>query len=164
MLYQIIAFIFIVLIICASSVVGVYFCLIGSPSNKSEQKIIYIEEGNSYSSIASLLKENNLIKSEFAYKIYLKLNTPSEGLEFGQYVLKTNYDVEELLSKKEFFVVQEVMKAKNILNKYAVGKLLVSGDNRYLCDDIMRLLGYIVKSSEGESKAYKALELEKKIC
>ena len=51
-------------------------------------------------------------------------------------------------------------KAKNILNKYAVGKLLVSGDNRYLCDDLMRLLGYIVKSSEGESEAYKALEKE----
>ena len=48
-------------------------------------------------------------------------------------------------------------KAKNILNKYAVGKLLVSGDNRYLCDDLMRLLGYIVKCSVGESEAYKAL-------
>ena len=95
---KLLLFIFIVLIICASSIVGVYFCLIGSPSNKSEQKIIYIEEGNSYSSIASLLKENNLIKSELAYKIYLKLNTPSEGLEFGQYALKTNYDVEELIS------------------------------------------------------------------
>jgi len=51
-------------------------------------------------------------------------------------------------------------KAKNILNKYAVGKLLVSGDNRYLCDDLMRLLGYIVKCSEGESEAYKMLESE----
>ena len=91
-------FIFILLIVCASSVVGVYFYLIGSPSNKSEQKIIYIEEGNSYSSIASLLKENGLIRNEFAYKVYLKLNTPSEGLEFGQYVLKTNYDIEEIIS------------------------------------------------------------------
>ena len=59
---KLLLFIFIVLIICASSVVGVYFCLIGSPSNKSEQKIIYVAEGNSYSSIAGLLKENGLIK------------------------------------------------------------------------------------------------------
>ena len=51
-------------------------------------------------------------------------------------------------------------KAKNILNKYSVGKLFVSGDNRYLCDDLMRLLGYIVKSSEGKSNAYEALEKE----
>lgn len=91
-------FIFILLIICASSVVGVYFYLIGAPSNKGEQKIIYIEEGNSYSSIVGLLKDNGLIRSEFAYKVYLKLNAPSEGLEFGQYVLKTNYDVEEIIS------------------------------------------------------------------
>ena len=91
-------FIFILLIICASSVVGVYFYLIGSPSNKSEQKIIYIEEGSSYSSIAPVLKENGLIKNELAYKIYLKMNTPSETLEFGEYVLKTNYDIEELIS------------------------------------------------------------------
>lgn len=51
-------------------------------------------------------------------------------------------------------------KAKNILNKYAVGKLLTSGDNRYLSDDLIRLLGYIVKTSEGESKAYNELEKE----
>ena len=95
---KLLLFIFIVLIICASSVVGVYFCLIGSPSNKSEQKIIYVEEGNSYSSIAGLLKENGLIKNEIAYKVYLKLNVPTEGLEFGQYSLKTNYDVEELIT------------------------------------------------------------------
>ena len=91
-------FIFILLIICASSVVGVYFYLIGSPSNKSEQKIIYIDEGSSYSSIAPILKENGLIKNELAYKVYLKMNVPSETLEFGEYVLKTNYDIEELIS------------------------------------------------------------------
>lgn len=58
------------------------------------------------------------------------------------------------------FVKELSDKSKNILNKYAIGKLLVSGDNRYLSDDLMRLLGYIVKSSEGESEAYKALEKE----
>ena len=91
-------FVFILLIICASIIVGVYFCLIGAPSKESEQKIIYIEEGSSYSSIATLLKENNLIKNELAYKIYLKLNQPSESLEFGEYILKTNYDIEEMIS------------------------------------------------------------------
>jgi len=72
----------------------------------------------------------------------------------------------KIIEKNSMFINEPLFakelsdKAKNILNKYAVGKLLVSGDNRYLCDDIMRLLGYIVKSSEGESKAYKALEKE----
>ena len=72
----------------------------------------------------------------------------------------------KIIEKNAMFVDEPIFakelsdKAKNILNKYAVGKLLVSGDNRYLCDDLMRLLGYIVKSSEGESVAYKALERE----
>lgn len=72
----------------------------------------------------------------------------------------------KIIEKNAMFVDEPIFanelrdKAKNILNKYAVGKLLVSGDNRYLCDDLMRLLGYIVKSSGGESEAYKALENE----
>ena len=72
----------------------------------------------------------------------------------------------KIIEKNAMFVDEPIYakelqdKAKNILNKYAVGKLLVSGDNRYLCDDLMRLFGYIVKCSEGESEAYKALENE----
>lgn len=72
----------------------------------------------------------------------------------------------KIIEKNAMFVDEPIYakelsdKAKNILNKYAVGKLLVSGDNRYLCDDLMRLLGYIVECSEGESGAYKALEKE----
>lgn len=71
-----------------------------------------------------------------------------------------------LIEKNPLFIYESMFakeladKAKNILNKYSVGKLLVSGDNRYLADDLMRFLGYIIKISEGESEAYKALEKE----
>ena len=51
-------------------------------------------------------------------------------------------------------------KAESIRQKYAVGQLLVAGDNRYLSDDLMRLLAYIVRCAEGESKAYKELDAE----
>ena len=51
-------------------------------------------------------------------------------------------------------------KAESISQKYAVGQLLVAGDNRYLSDDLMRLLAYIVRCAEGESKAYRKLESE----
>lgn len=51
-------------------------------------------------------------------------------------------------------------KAKSVRQRYAVGQLLVAGDNRYLSDDLMRLLAYIVKCTEGESKAYKKLDAE----
>lgn len=51
-------------------------------------------------------------------------------------------------------------KAESVRQRYAVGQLLVAGDNRYLSDDLMRLLAYIVRCAEGESKAYRKLESE----
>lgn len=50
--------------------------------------------------------------------------------------------------------------AESVKQRYAVGQLLIAGDNRYLSDDLMRLLAYIVKCADGESKAYKKLEAE----
>ena len=51
-------------------------------------------------------------------------------------------------------------KAESLRKKYAVGQLLIAGDNRYLSDDLMRLLAYIVKEVEGESTAYRRLSSE----
>lgn len=95
---KLLLFVFVFIIICASSLIGVYFYLTGAPSKESESKIIYIDEGSTYSTIASKLKENNLIKSKLVYKVYLKLNPPVETLEYGEYVLKTNYDLEEMIN------------------------------------------------------------------
>ena len=50
--------------------------------------------------------------------------------------------------------------AESVKQRYAVGQLLVAGDNRYLSDDLMRLLAYIVKCADRESKAYRKLESE----
>ena len=50
--------------------------------------------------------------------------------------------------------------AESIRSKYAVGKLLVAGDTRYLSDDLIRLLSYIVKTSVGEGEAYRVLAAE----
>ena len=63
--------------------------------------------------------------------------------------------LEEPIYKKELSA-----KAESVRQRYAVGQLLVAGDNRYLSDDLMRLLAYIVRCAEGESKAYKKLEEE----
>lgn len=51
-------------------------------------------------------------------------------------------------------------KAENILQKYAVGKLLVSGDNRYLSDDLMRLIATMIEQTMGKCEAYSTLEKE----
>ena len=50
-----------------------------------------------------------------------------------------------------FFSKELNDKARNILSKYSVGKLLVSGDNRYLSDDLIRFVAHIVKQTVGES-------------
>lgn len=63
--------------------------------------------------------------------------------------------LEEPILAREF-----EQKAESVCSKYAMGKLLVIGDNRYISDDLMRLLGFVVKTSVGEGKAYSLLEKE----
>ena len=72
----------------------------------------------------------------------------------------------EIIERNPLFMEEAIYakelshKAESIRQKYAVGQLLVAGDNRYLSDDLMRLLEYIIRCAEGESKAYKKLEEE----
>ena len=72
----------------------------------------------------------------------------------------------EIINQNPLFLEEPIYtkelsaKAESVRQRYAVGQLLVAGDNRYLSDDLMRLLAYIVKCTEGESKAYKKLDAE----
>lgn len=72
----------------------------------------------------------------------------------------------EVLKKNPLFLEESIFtkelsdNAESVRNKYAVGKLLVAGDTRYLSDDLIRLLAYIVKKSVGEGDAYKKLSAE----
>ncbi|MCR5636985.1 MAG: hypothetical protein K6F76_07410 [Clostridiales bacterium] len=72
----------------------------------------------------------------------------------------------ELLRKNPLFLEESIFtkelsdNAESIRSKYAAGKLLVAGDTRYLSDDLIRLLAYIVKTSVGEGKAYQTLTAE----
>ncbi len=59
----------------------------------------------------------------------------------------------ELLGKNPAFLGEQVFqkeladKAKHIREQYGIGKLMVSGDTRYLSDDLMRLLAVIVHTT-----------------
>jgi len=66
-------------------------------SDNTQIKEIIIEKGATYSSIAPLLKENNLIRSELFYKIYIKLNNPPQ-LEAGKYNLSESYSLEKIIN------------------------------------------------------------------
>lgn len=72
----------------------------------------------------------------------------------------------EIVNRNPMFLEEPICakelsdKAESLRKKYAVGQLLVAGDNRYLSDDLMRPLAYIVKKTEGESRTYHLLAAE----
>ena len=82
------------------------------------------------------------------------------------YLLEKGDIYSDIIRKNPLFMGEPMFqselsdKAESIADKYSMGKLLVSGDNRYLSDDLMKLLAYIVNSSEGETDAYYKLEKE----
>ena len=91
-----ILFILVLIILIVGTIIGSYFFLISAPSKEGKEVTIYVDKGQTYSSISHELKENGLIRNELAYKIYLKLHK-TNGLEYGNYVLKTNNNIEEMI-------------------------------------------------------------------
>lgn len=69
-----------------------------SPVNDDDTVISFeVEPGASFLTIASTLKEQNLIRSEFFYKLYVKLYRVS-GLEAGTYYVSSDMGVKELVT------------------------------------------------------------------
>ena len=72
-----------------------------SPVTKESQEVTFeVEENSTYLSLAPILKENNLIRSETFYKIYIKIFNPS-NLEKGTYTLNRNMGVKEIINTLE---------------------------------------------------------------
>lgn len=74
----------------------VYFSNLKPVSNENIKKEFIIKEGDTYTTIVTTLKEQKLIKSEFAYKIYVKLKKP-KNLKKGKYELNQNMSVKEII-------------------------------------------------------------------
>ena len=96
----IIACVFLILIIS-----GLIFYKISlNPVNKeskSEEIILKIPEGYGIGKIANLLKENNVIKNELIFKIYIKLGKKS-NLQAGKYLFENGKeDVSQIVEKLE---------------------------------------------------------------
>lgn len=90
-----IAFLILCLIIVIV-LISIYFINIGSVSNKSKKITFVVEENETFLTLSDNLKESNLIKSEFFYKLYVKLNKPT-NLQKGVYILNQNQDVKSLI-------------------------------------------------------------------
>ena len=83
-----------------------YNTSLGAVSKQSSNTKIQIPIGSGSSTIASILKENKLIKSEHAFKIYVKLNKV-EGLQAGDYTIDQSWDVPAIL---QYLKTGKVMK------------------------------------------------------
>lgn len=91
--------IFVVCIVIACLCVIKYYNDSIGPVSKSNKEISFvIKEGDTYYTISTKLKSSGLIKDEKTYKIYLKLNKPSNGLKVGVYKLQPNMGVKKILN------------------------------------------------------------------
>lgn len=97
---KIVIILLVIAIVLCLGAYGTYNYMLTAPSDSSETVSIYVSEGSNYNKIASLLKENGLIRNEYAYKIYLKFNEPTK-LEYGDYIIKKNLSVKEVIEVLE---------------------------------------------------------------
>lgn len=84
------------IILIVVAFLGLYRLNTAAVSDKTDSVSIEVKDGNNYFTIASLLKDNNLIKSEFFYKIFLKIHRPT-GLITGTYELNQSMSVSEIV-------------------------------------------------------------------
>jgi len=69
---------------------------ISAVSSDSSEVEFVIEEGSTYYSVINKLKNENLIKNELCFKIYIKLNNKNR-LEAGTYLIRKNMSVKEIV-------------------------------------------------------------------
>lgn len=89
------------LLITAIASIIIVCCLtykynLSAVSSKSEIIEFEVKENQTFSTLALELKEKKLIKSEFFYKLYVKLTKP-DGLKTGVYQLNKNMSVEDII-------------------------------------------------------------------
>lgn len=73
-----------------------------SPASTSEDLVtITVAEGASFNSILSTLRTNNLIKDELAVRVYLRLNNIEPGIKAGEYKIKNNTSLKDLIAVLE---------------------------------------------------------------
>lgn len=122
-------------------VVGVFGYLNRPVSNKPTEVIFEVGDGESYSSISSGLKEKDLIRSEFGYKIYLKMNQPKNSLFKGEFVLRKNMTYKEIIKTLSGEVTNSNLFTLTIKEGSNVRKIikLIASKTDYSEDDIKKV-------------------------
>lgn len=142
----IIIFILIVLLIIGALLT--YKSLIGPISDSKDEKEIIIPIGSSAEDIATTLKENNLIKDELIFKIYVKLNNISD-FQAGTYYLKECMDLKE---------ITEMLQTGIMFDPNEISITYIEGKNvRWLANTISE------RTNNSEEAVYELLENEEYI-
>ncbi len=92
----IIIIILVALIIAVLGPILYYNNMISPVSKNSEEVSFKIEQGTTSNGIGEILKQENLIKSEFIYKIYVKMNKVN-NMQAGEYTLNKNMKLSEIV-------------------------------------------------------------------
>lgn len=77
-----------------------YISMMNPTSETSQEVTVNIPTGSTASSIGTILAQNDLIKSEFVFKIYTKLNNVT-NLKAGEYELNKNMGVTQIVEALE---------------------------------------------------------------
>ena len=119
----------------------VYFSKLGAVSKKDIAVQFKTEQGDTLLTIAQKLKDEYLIKSKFAYKIYLKTHKKGD-LKVGTYELNKNMNVKTILKtltsdeyKEEFMTIT----FKEGLNIRQIAELIEENTN-YSKEEVFNLL------------------------
>ena len=80
-------------------VINIFFELFFKDYELKNNKKIIIEQGMSLSDVSNLLKNNNIIKSKLAFKIWIKVNFVETKIKFGEYQFENGVSVNKIVSK-----------------------------------------------------------------
>ena len=83
-----------------------YFISIGKVNKSDEEIKVEIPLGSGTSSIAEILKDNKLIKSKLAFKMYVKINHVKD-FQAGTYYLKQNMNLKTITESLKTGIVQD---------------------------------------------------------
>lgn len=89
-------FVIVLIILVIVGFLGLYKFETSPVSNNTKPITVTVDKGNNYYTIASMLKEKKLIKSEFFYKIFLKFHKPTD-IDMGTYELNQAMSVAEIV-------------------------------------------------------------------
>lgn len=113
----------------------------GPVSNNKEDKEVVIS--GTGIEIGSILKENNLIRSELFYKIYIKLHGIETKLKAGTYLLNENMSLKEILDNLQegsSYNPNEIsITFQEGINMRKIAKIIESNTNNSY-DDVMNLI------------------------